>query len=152
LTLTEGDSVTVTFTVKNISPSDGVEITLITAGSSGPGNDQALISNLSLGSCAFNNGIYLTLPPGLSCSFSATWTTTDSGPEDGDSDVSSGQARVEYCAFSPVTGGCAGPFVARKNLIFTVNDPVSAPEPSSVFLLSMGSAAVLGLALLRRHS
>jgi hypothetical protein len=158
VTITEGNSLTLTFTATNVS-SDTVRTAGLGVGTgpfTGPdSSDVVLPSTVSTGGCTVSG---LTLSPGDSCTFTATYSTEDpSGETDTDFEVGGALAELNYCVVSP-SGLCTGVngggtlFGAIDTFDITVTDPAPTPEPSSAHLLAAGLAALLGLGWLRSRN
>jgi hypothetical protein len=159
LTVTEGNSLTITFTGTNVS-SDAVQTDFILATTGifgGPDlNDVPSSFSISPGTCTVGG---LILGPGASCTFSFTFGTDNpSGETDTDFGMETASAALGYCVFS-VTGACTGinggvvPFQASSGFFnVTVTDPAPTPEPSSVHLVLAGLTALLGLGWLRSRN
>jgi hypothetical protein len=136
LTVTEGNTLTVVFTLANNTASD-VAIDNFAGGAAffagtGDPTDSFADSVIDQDNCRFR-----TLGAGMSCLFSIDYITdSDTGETDGDFGVNASNLCAE------VEGQ---PDVCTPTYTMIVNDPpVASPEPSSLLLLGTGFVGALG--------
>jgi hypothetical protein len=149
LTIAEGSSRRLTFTVTNLSSHivglPGFFNETVGLVATGDSNDRLGFRNVSLAGCTSDLPGHV-LNPGASCTVSITFVGIDDVVDSVvDFGVTPASVEVTYCT-GPCNGGSTF-FTAVDNFSITVTDVIT-PEPSSTFLMILGFIA-LGVQLLR---
>lgn len=151
LTVSEGTSITLSFTMTN---NLGQSLTgrpfpiglLFPNGAiTGDTSDTIAIGPTDFGNCLVN-GLSVTLSPGSSCSFSINFTTDGDA---GETDADFGITPVEVSYLFRAADGTIG----QANADFTVKvvDVTPAPESSSLLMLCTGLLGLMGMGLYKRR-